>query len=102
MTISLTAITLENFKSIEGPVRIELAPLTLLFGPNNAGKSTIIHALMYARELLANNNADPRGTVMGGKTADLGGFHAMVHGNDRSRHIRIRLEFRGAAWDAPK
>jgi AAA15 family ATPase/GTPase len=37
----LKALTLENFKGIREPVRIEFAPLTLLFGPNNAGKSTI-------------------------------------------------------------
>jgi ABC-type hemin transport system ATPase subunit len=46
----LKALTLENFKGIREPVRIEFAPLTLLFGPNNAGKSTIVQALTYARE----------------------------------------------------
>ena len=52
----LKALTLENFKGIREPVRVEFAPLTLLFGPNNAGKSTIIQALMYAREVLERNN----------------------------------------------
>jgi len=58
----LKALTLENFKGIREPVRIEFAPLTLLFGPNNAGKSTIIQALMYAREVLERNKSgNPRG-----------------------------------------
>ena len=49
--MGITAITIENFKGIKEPVRVELKPITLLFGPNSAGKSTIIHALHYAHEL---------------------------------------------------
>ncbi len=88
----LKALTLENFKGIREPVRIELAPLTLLFGPNNAGKSTIVQALMYAREVLERNNCDAGRTVLGGDVVDLGGFENLVHGHDRSRAIRMRFE----------
>ena len=49
----IKAITIENFKSIGEPVRVEFKPLTLLFGPNSAGKSTIIQALHYIREVLS-------------------------------------------------
>ena len=41
----ITAIELENFQSIKDSVRIEFAPLTLLFGPNSAGKSAVFDAL---------------------------------------------------------
>lgn len=89
----LKALTLENFKGICEPVRIEFSPLTLLFGPNNAGKSTILHALIYAREIFERGNIDPRRTEMGGDIIDLGGFDGMVYGHDRSRTIRMRFEF---------
>ncbi len=46
----IAAIELENFKGISDRVRIELAPVTLLFGANNAGKSTVLHALHYFLE----------------------------------------------------
>ena len=46
----IKALTLENFKGIAEPVRIEFKPITLLFGPNSAGKSTVLQALVYARE----------------------------------------------------
>jgi predicted ATPase len=88
----LKALTLENFKGIREPVRIELAPLTLLFGPNNAGKSTVVQALMYAREVLDRNNCDARRTELGGDTVDLGGFANLVHGHDTKRSIRMRFE----------
>lgn len=100
--MALTAITIENFKGIGAPVTIPLAPITLLFGKNSAGKSTVLHALHYAREVLANGNPDPDTTEIGGESVDLGGFRRLVHG--RQQHywsdlgaqyetVRIRLEF---------
>jgi hypothetical protein len=88
----LKALTLENFKGIRDPVRVELAPVTLLFGPNNAGKSTIVQALIYAREVFERNNTDAGRTQMGGDVIDLGGFKNLVHGHDLSRVIRMRFE----------
>lgn len=91
--MKLKALTLENFKGISDPVRIEFSPITLLFGPNNAGKSTVLHALIYAREIFGRGNVDPRYTEMGGETVDLGGFDSLVFAHDRARKIRMRLEF---------
>jgi ABC-type ATPase involved in cell division len=88
----LKALTLENFKGIREPVRIEFAPLTLLFGPNNAGKSTVVQALMYAREVLERHNCDAGQTVLGGDVVDLGGFDNLVHGHNRDRAIRMRFD----------
>ena len=34
----ITAVEIENFKGIGRPVRIDLWPITLLFGRNSAGK----------------------------------------------------------------
>ncbi len=88
----ITAIQIENFKGIGRPVRVELRPITLLFGPNSAGKSTILHALHYAHEILARHNFDPDRTSHGGDTVDLGGFLRFVHGRDLQRVVRIRLD----------
>jgi AAA ATPase-like protein/putative AbiEii toxin of type IV toxin-antitoxin system/uncharacterized protein DUF3696 len=88
----LKALTLENFKGIRDPVRVELAPVTLLFGPNNAGKSTIVQALIYAREVFERNNTDAGRTQLGGDIIDLGGFENLVYGHDLSRVIRMRFE----------
>jgi predicted ATP-binding protein involved in virulence len=39
----ITAITIQNFKGIGNePFRLPIKPLTVLFGPNSAGKSTIL------------------------------------------------------------
>jgi len=96
----IKAITLENFKGIREPVRIDFAPLTLLFGPNNAGKSTIVQALMYTREVLERNNCNAGRTELGGDVVDLGGFRNLVHAHDDAHlTIRMRFELDPSVWD---
>ena len=86
----LKRIEIENFKGIGKRQVIDLKPITLLFGPNSAGKSTILQALHYAREILERRNADPDQTIAGG-LIDLGGFKALVHNHELQRAIAIKL-----------
>lgn len=88
----LKAITLKNFKGIREPIRIEAKPVTLLFGPNSAGKSTIVQALHYAHEILERENVDPDRTLQGGEAVELGGFNSLVHGHDLNREISLKFE----------
>jgi AAA15 family ATPase/GTPase len=41
----LTGVYLSNFQSINNPIFINLEHLTMFYGPNSAGKSSIIDAL---------------------------------------------------------
>ncbi|MCO6438568.1 MAG: AAA family ATPase [Phycisphaerae bacterium] len=87
----ITAIEIENFKGIADRIRIDLKPITLLFGANSSGKSTIIHALHYAREVLVRQNLDADRTEAGGEFIDLGGFRNFVHNRDLDREIHLRF-----------
>ncbi|MCY4027543.1 MAG: DUF3696 domain-containing protein [Acidobacteria bacterium] len=98
---SITAIEIENFKGIGRPLRIDLRPITLLFGRNSAGKSTILHALCYAHEILRHRNVDPGKVELGGDQVDLGGFQNLVHGHDIERVVRLRLELNLKNWCVP-
>ena len=64
--MQLKAISLENFKGIGTLQRISLAPVTLLFGANSVGKSTVLQALHYTREILERQNINPDVTIAGG------------------------------------
>jgi len=90
----ITALTLENFKAITSPIRIDLEPITLLFGQNSVGKSTIIQALHYMRGILENGNLDPDKSLWAGETLNLGGFKSIVNGHDLSKSIKIRIDFK--------
>ena len=88
----ITAVEIENFKGIGRPMRVELRPITLLFGNNSAGKSTVLHALCYAHEILSHGNVDAHTTDLGGDQVDLGGFRNLVHARDLDREVRLRFE----------
>ncbi|MFO1377320.1 MAG: DUF3696 domain-containing protein [Steroidobacteraceae bacterium] len=55
--MQLKRIHLANFQSIRGPVTIDLAPLTLLYGPNSAGKSAVADAIDLASEILVSTGS---------------------------------------------
>lgn len=86
----LCRIEIENFKGIRKRQTIELRPITLLFGPNSAGKSTILQALHYLREILERGNVDPDVTIAGGPI-DLGGFATLVHNHNLDRAVMLKV-----------
>jgi len=56
----LLAVNLERFKSFKESTRIEFAPLTIILGRNNSGKSTLIQSLLLLKQTLT----EPRPDVM--------------------------------------
>src|ERR1051325_10385698 len=89
----LTALEIENFKGIAARQHIDFAALTLLFGANSAGKSTILQSLLYLHELIERGSADVDRTELGGNVLELGGFARLVHRHDTDRAIVLRAEF---------
>lgn len=89
----LRRLEIENFKGVGTRIELDLKPVTLLFGPNSAGKSTVLHALHVLHALLEHGSPDVDHSRIGGRGLDLGGFLAFVHNHDRSRPVRIALEF---------
>jgi hypothetical protein len=94
----ITGISITNFKGIRGivngdgerdPVEIELRPLTLLFGANSAGKSSILHALQYAAEVFERRNLDAGLIGDGAAGVDLGGYQNFVHGHNPNLDVSI-------------
>ena len=97
--MAITSITIENFKGIGDAVTIPIRPITLLFGKNSSGKSTVLQALLYMRELFLRfyqYDTYTRGEreylpPLKNIPIDLGDFPSLVHRHDLDRKIRIRL-----------
>lgn len=89
----VASLGLKNFKSIGGKQqKITLSPITLLFGPNSAGKSTVLQSLIYLREIVGNRNLNPDTTELGGSWLDLGGFKNLVHGHNLDEAIEFEVD----------
>lgn len=70
----LTQIELNNFKAFGAPTSVPLAPLTLVYGANSAGKSTLVQALLLLKQSLASQSLITQGSLL-----NAGGFQGLVH-----------------------
>lgn len=89
----ITAIELENFQAIERRTRIELKPITLMYGPNSAGKSSIFDAIELLRVILDPAAFDQQ------KAADMLDRWARHPGSDGCRETKLAIEFPFAVLD---
>jgi predicted ATPase len=90
MTI-LKTLFIENFKGIGRRVSFDFKPITLFFGQNSAGKSTVLHALNYLHDILQYHRINADNTSLGHDAIDLGGFQQFVHQHDLDKIIVFEL-----------
>lgn len=83
---------LENFKAIASYQKIPIKPITLIFGPNSSGKSSLIHSLLLANEAINTGELDIKKTKIGGDSVDIGGFHQYIYGRDVNKKVRWGIE----------
>ena len=101
--MAITSITIENFKGIGDAVTIPIRPITLLFGKNSSGKSTVLQALHYINKYIQHlyknsyNVGEPEPAYVD-PGIDLGTFHSLVHRHEPCRNIRIRIELDISSW----
>lgn len=72
-------ISVGNFKAFANKQSIAIKPITLIFGPNSSGKSSIIHSLLYIHNAFATGDLDPHYMKISGNSVDLGGFNQFVY-----------------------
>ena len=89
----LHALELENFKAFGKRSRIPFAPITLIFGENSAGKSTILQLLNLLKQT---SESRETGALLLPRTengiVDLGDFREMIFDHDLALTLSIRVE----------
>ena len=88
----LKALHIANFKAFSLAQRMPLRPITLIYGANSAGKSSILHALALAHHAIETGDLDTQRTRIGGEIIDLGGFRQYVHRRNREKQVELRFE----------
>lgn len=91
----LTELAVANFKSFAEERRAPLAPITLIYGPNSSGKSSLLQTLLLLKQSIG---AEALETQAG--YPDLGSFTGLLHGHDESRKLQIGLRWGAlSTWD---
>ena len=93
----LKTLRIKNFKAWKDTGTIRMAPITLFFGANSSGKSSIGQFLMMLKQTAA--SSDRRTVFYPGRddsAVQLGSFREMVYGRD----LREKIEFE-YRWSSP-
>ena len=97
----LTGLQLRNFKAFGNELQdIPLSKITLIYGPNSGGKSSIIQALLLLRQSLRDENQfiTPSGRIRPSLRPtgliNLGSYQAMLHKHEHRRDLTIGLTYK--------
>ena len=91
----LTRLSIENFKAFGPTQDVPLARVTLIYGPNSAGKSCIIQALRCLKQSVESPGAVSGEFVTNGPLAKLGEFSSLVHNRRSSLAMRFGVRCGG-------
>jgi predicted ATPase len=93
----LTSLRIQNFKAWKDTGALRLAPLTVIFGTNSSGKSSLGHLLLALKQTV--QMADrKRALHLGDEKAliDLGTFADCLYGHDTQRTLEFTLGWKTA------
>ena len=78
--MKLKSIEISNFKAFGNEFQtIPIKPITLIFGVNSAGKSSILHSLLWLNHAESRNETDVYNPALAAKSANLGGFDSCLN-----------------------
>lgn len=85
----ITGLQLRDFKAFKS-LDIELRPLTILLGPNNTGKSSVLAPIRLLAQTIGATDRSIA-LLLDGQYGDFGTFKDIVHGNRASARFQITL-----------
>lgn len=90
--MSFAALHLKNFKCFADTGPLRLAPMTLIFGRNNSGKSSLLQSLILLRQSMGAPSFGPRLSLKGPLYA-AGSYADLVHLHEPARTLSIGVTF---------
>ena len=83
------ALHLQNFRSIRD-ARVEIAPLTVVYGANGSGKSSLIYGLLTLKNFLTNPSQN-LSSLFSYPSISLGGWQEVVHRHAVDRNVSLSI-----------
>jgi predicted ATPase len=91
--MSITSIRLQNFRCFHDTGEIPIRPLTVIFGRNNAGKSSLLQAFFLLRQTLDQPESGDR-LNMRGPLYPAGSYSDIVHQHQSRTNVVMEFGFR--------
>src|SRR5437879_8373874 len=88
-----------NFKGFSAPEKIPIRPITLLYGPNSSGKSSLLHVLLLIKQTLEESENPETLLLPKGRLVDLGGYLEFLHRHDPARLFSFRVMLDASNWE---
>ncbi len=82
-------LKISNFRGFRNEITVTFAPITVLIGRNNAGKSSIIKFLLMLQQSLKTGSGGF--LVSRGQMTDLGPFHNLKNTASKAKHLSFSL-----------
>ncbi|MBA4417096.1 MAG: hypothetical protein C0392_04180 [Syntrophus sp. (in: bacteria)] len=83
--------TIENFKAFGGPATVPIKPITLIFGPNSSGKSSIFQSLLMLKQTIEESPDKRQSLLAKGGLVDLGSYREFIFGHDVNREFTFKI-----------
>ena len=84
---------LTNFKAFGETVTIPIRPLTLIFGANSSGKSSIFQSMLLLKQTLEEAKNPEIALLLKGSLVDLGAYRDFVHRHETERNFEFGARF---------
>jgi hypothetical protein len=88
----ITEYQIANFKAFGSPQTLPIRPITLIFGPNSSGKSSIFQSLLMLKQTIESPENFDTPLLYKGDLVDLGSVREFIHKHEEERHFSFRIK----------
>ena len=95
----ITELRARNFKSWQDTSKLQLAPLTGLFGANSSGKTSILQVLLMLKQTVEHPSPDWNEPLYFGdeeSLVNLGNFDAVIHKHKQDLNLNISVSWKSS------
>jgi hypothetical protein len=82
---------ISNFKAFAGRESLPIKPITLIFGPNSSGKSSLFHSLLMLKQTIDYGENPEDVLLPKGSLVDLGSYKEFIHRHNISKPFRLKV-----------
>jgi energy-coupling factor transporter ATP-binding protein EcfA2 len=91
--LKLQSLSIGSLKGFDKLQKVDLSDVTLLYGANSSGKSSVFQALLLLQQSTQRGFGPNSHTLQfRGQNVDLGGFRTFVHRHDLTRNVTVGLD----------